>query len=125
MDRFEPKLVTIFGGAGFVGTQLVQLLARQGHRIRVAVRRPGLAGHIKMLGGVGQILPIQANIRNLASVQRAVAGADIVINLVGIGFERGAQSFAAVNAEGAGNVAAGGARRQAPPPGAYVGAGRR
>ena len=106
MDRFEPQLVTIFGGDGFVGTQLVQVLARHGHRIRVAVRRPDLAGHTKTLGNVGQILPIQANVRNLASVQRAVAGADIVINLVAIGFERGAQRFAAINEQGAANVAA-------------------
>jgi uncharacterized protein YbjT (DUF2867 family) len=105
MDRLDQKLVTIFGGSGFVGTQLVQLLARRGHRVRVAVRRPDLAGHLKTLGDVGQITPIQANIRNLASVQRAVAGADIVINLVGIGFERGAQGFAAVHTEGAGAVA--------------------
>ena len=106
MDRFEPKLVTIFGGGGFVGTHLIQLLARHGHRIRVATRRPDLAGHTKMLGTVGQILPIQANVRNRASVQRAVKGADIVINLVAIGFERGAQSFAAINEQGAANVAA-------------------
>ena len=106
MDRFEPQLVTIFGGAGFVGTQVIQLLARQGHRIRVATRRPDLAGHTKTLGGVGQILPIQANVRNLASVQRAVKGADIVINLVAIGFERGAQKFSAINTQGAANVAA-------------------
>lgn len=106
MDRFEPKLVTIFGGAGFVGTQLVQVLARQGYRIRVATRRPDLAGHTRTQGVVGQILPIQANLRNLASVQRAVAGADIVINLVAVGYERGKQSFAAINTHGAGNVAA-------------------
>jgi NADH dehydrogenase len=106
MDRFEPQLVTIFGGAGFVGTQLIQVLARQGYRIRVATRRPDLAGHTKMLGTVGQILPIQANVRNLPSVQRAVKGADIVINLVAIGFERGAQSFSAINTQGAANVAA-------------------
>ncbi|MET3899324.1 uncharacterized protein YbjT (DUF2867 family) [Devosia sp. UYZn731] len=106
MDRFEPQLVTIFGGAGFVGTQVIQVLARQGYRIRVATRRPDLAGHTKTLGTVGQILPIQANVRNLASVQRAVKGADIVINLVAIGFERGAQKFSAINTEGAANVAA-------------------
>jgi len=105
MDIFEPKLVTIFGGAGFVGTQVIQVLARQGHRIRVATRRPDLAGATRMLGTVGQILPIQANVRNFASVQRAVKGADIVINLVAIGFERGAQGFATVNAQGAANVA--------------------
>ena len=88
MDRIEPKLVTIFGGSGFVGTQIVQLLAKRGHRIRVAVRRPDLAGHVKMFGSVGQVQPIQANVRNAASVRRAVAGADIVINLAGVGYSR-------------------------------------
>jgi len=105
MDRLDQKLVTIFGGAGFVGTQLVQLLARRGYRIRVAVRRPNLALHVKTLGGVGQIVPIQANIRNMPSIQRAVAGADIVINLVGIGFERGAQRFGDVHEKGAAAIA--------------------
>lgn len=105
MDRIEPRLVTIFGGSGFVGTQIVQLLAKNGHRIRVAVRRPDLAGHVKMFGSVGQVQPIQANIRNAASVQRAVANADIVINLVGVGFSRGAQTFDAVHVAGAANVA--------------------
>lgn len=105
MDRFAPKLATIFGGSGFVGTQLVQLLARQGYRVRVAVRRPDLAGPVRMFGSVGQILPIQANLRNAASVERAVAGADIVVNLVGIGFEAGKQTFRAVHVEGSANVA--------------------
>ncbi|WP_186767056.1 complex I NDUFA9 subunit family protein [Devosia ginsengisoli] len=105
MDRIEPRLVTIFGGSGFVGTQIVQLLAKNGHRIRVAVRRPDLAGPVKMFGSVGQVQPIQANIRNAASVQRAVANADIVINLVGVGFSRGAQTFDAVHVAGAGHVA--------------------
>lgn len=104
MDRTNT-LVTIFGGAGFVGTQIVQLLARKGYRIRVAVRRPDLAGHVKPLGTVGQVIPIQANIRNFESVQRAVRGAQIVINLVGIGFERGRQRFRAVHTLGARNVA--------------------
>jgi NADH dehydrogenase len=99
------NLVTIFGGSGFVGTQVVQLLARAGYRIRVAVRRPDLAGHIKLLGGVGQVMPIQANVRNLESVQRAVKGAGTVINLVGIGFESGRQRFRAVHTTGARNVA--------------------
>lgn len=99
------QLVTIFGGSGFIGTQVVQLLARRGYRVRVAVRRPDLAGHVKPLGAVGQVMPIQANIRNLESVQRAVRGADAVINLVGIGYETGRQRFRAVNTMGAGNVA--------------------
>lgn len=99
------NLVTIFGGSGFVGTQIVQAFARAGYRIRVAVRRPDLAGHLKPLGSVGQVVPIQANIRNLASVERAVKGASIVVNLVGIGYESGKQRFRAVHAMGAKNVA--------------------
>lgn len=105
MDSFDRKLVTVFGGSGFVGTQIVQQLAQLGHRVRVAVRRPDLAGHLKTLGTVGQILPIQANIRNMASIQRAVAGADVVINLTGIRYERGAQTFESVHATGAGAIA--------------------
>ncbi len=104
MDRANI-LVTIFGGDGFVGTQIVQLLARKGYRIRVGVRRPDLAGHLRPLGGVGQIAPIQANVRNAESVRRAVSGAHIVINLVGIGYERGRQRFRAVHTMGARNVA--------------------
>jgi len=104
MDRAN-NLVTIFGGSGFLGTQLVQLLARKGYRIRVAVRRPDLAGHLKPLGAVGQIQPIQANIRNADSVMRAVKGAGIVVNLVGVRFERGRQLFRAVHTMGAKIVA--------------------
>ena len=109
--ELSAQLVTVFGGDGFVGTQVVQELARRGHRILVAVRRPDLAGHVRPLGTVGQIMPIQANVRNADSVQRAVAGADIVINLVGIGFQRGRQTFPAVHVAGARNVA-----RRHPPP---------
>ena len=106
MDRIEPKIVTIFGGAGFVGAQIVEALAKRGHRIRVATRRPNLAGPVKMFGSVGQVVTIQANVRNAASVAHAVKGADIVINLVGVGFSRGVQNFEAVHVEGARNVAA-------------------
>jgi NADH dehydrogenase len=67
----HPELVTIFGGSGFVGTQLVQLLARAGYRVRVAVRRPDLAGHLRPLGAVGQVVPMQANLRNKDSVLAA------------------------------------------------------
>jgi len=106
MDHTHKDLVTIFGGPGLVGTQVVQLLARKGYRIRVAVRRPDLAGHLRPLGAVGQVVPIQANVRNPDSVARAVAGASIVINLVGIGFERGKQRFDIVHAQGGRVVAA-------------------
>ncbi|MGV8854667.1 MAG: complex I NDUFA9 subunit family protein [Devosia sp.] len=105
MENLDPKLVTVFGGSGFVGTQIVEQLAAKGHRIRVAVRRPDLAGHVRMLGTVGQVVPIQANIRNLASIERAVASSDIVINLVGIGADRGPQTFEAVHVDGAKAIA--------------------
>ena len=99
------KLVTIFGGSGFVGTQLTQDLARRGYAVRVAVRRPDLAGHVRMFGFPGQVQPIQANLRFPDSVAAAVRGADIVINLVGILFEKGAQRFSAVQTQGAKTVA--------------------
>jgi len=105
MSDNAGKLITIFGGSGFVGRQLVQELAKQGHRIRVAVRRPDLAGDVKPLGSVGQILPVQANVRFPESVIRAVRGADIVINLTGILFEGGKQRFDAVQHIGAKTVA--------------------
>lgn len=103
MDR--PELITIFGGSGFVGTQVVQSLARAGYRIRVAVRRPDLAGHVKPLGNVGQVVPIQANVRDKDSVAAAVRGASAVINLAAVGVEKGRQRFRAVNVMGARNVA--------------------
>ncbi len=96
----SAKLVTVFGGSGFVGRYVVQALAKRGHRIRVAVRRPDLAGHLQPLGMVGQIKPIQANLRYRWSVDRAVAGADAVVNLVGILAESGRQTFDAVQAFG-------------------------
>ncbi|PCI44172.1 MAG: complex I NDUFA9 subunit family protein [Alphaproteobacteria bacterium] len=99
------QLVTIFGGAGFVGTTLVEHLAKSGVRIRVAVRRPNSAMHVKPLGDVGQIQVVQANLRDEASVRAAIQGADAVINLVGILSESGAQKFKAVHARGAESVA--------------------
>src|SRR3954466_9045574 len=98
-------LVTIFGGSGFLGRHVVRALVRLGYRIRVAVRRPELAGHLQPLGQVGQIHAVQANLRHAASVEAAARDADVVINLVGILFEHGRQRFDAVQAEGAANVA--------------------
>lgn len=105
MQQGDKGLVTIIGGSGFIGTQLVQQMARKGYRIRVGVRRPDLAGHLRPLGAVGQIQPVQVNIRNFDSVARAVNGAEMVINLVGIGHEGGKQRFRAVHTMGAANVA--------------------
>ena len=98
-------LVTVFGGSGFLGRHVVRALAREGYRIRPAVRRPDLAVHLQPMGRVGQIHPVQANLRYPASVEAAVRGADVVINLVGILFERGKQRFEAVQAQGAACVA--------------------
>jgi uncharacterized protein YbjT (DUF2867 family) len=100
-----PKLVTVFGGSGFIGRHLVQALARRGYRIRVAVRRPDLAGHVVHLGNVGQIQAVQANLRVRWSVDRAVEGADVVVNLVGLLYESGRQRFSAVHDFGARAVA--------------------
>ena len=90
------RLITIFGGSGFLGRHVVRALAKRGYRIRVAVRRPDLAGHLQPLGRVGQIHAVQANVRYGRSVEAATRDADIVINLVGILFERGRQRFDAV-----------------------------
>ncbi len=100
-----PKLVTVFGGSGFLGRHVVRALARRGYRVRVACRRPDLAGHLQPLGNVGQIQAVQANLRVRWSVDRAVEGADHVVNLVGILFESGAQTFPAVLDFGARAVA--------------------
>ena len=100
-----PRLVTIFGGSGFVGRHLVRAFAKQGWRVRVAVRRPDLAFHLQPLGGVGQIQAVQANLRYPASVASAVQGADLVINLVGLLTQSGRQSFEAVQVFGARGVA--------------------
>jgi NADH dehydrogenase len=98
-------LVTVFGGSGFLGRHVVRALAKQYFRIRVAVRRPDLTGHLQPLGRVGQIHAVQANLRDPASVAAAVRGASIVINLVGILFERGRQRFEVVQGIGAETVA--------------------
>jgi uncharacterized protein YbjT (DUF2867 family) len=98
-------LVTVFGGSGFLGRSVVRALAKRDYRIRVAVRRPELAGHLQPLGKVGQIHSVQANLRYPDSVANAMRDSHVAINLVGILAEGGAQTFDAVQAEGAGTVA--------------------
>ncbi len=112
---FSPsaKLVTVFGGSGFLGRHVVRALAQRGYRVLVAVRRPDLAGHLQPLGAVGQIMAVQANVRFRDSVARAVEGADIVINLVGILQETGRQSFGTVQQHGARTIAEAAAARGA------------
>ncbi len=101
----SSALVTVFGGSGFVGRYVVQALARTGCRVRVAVRRPDLAGHLQPLGNVGQICAVQANLRYEDTIRRAVEGADAVINLVGILQQGGKQTFRTLQAVGAGMTA--------------------
>jgi uncharacterized protein YbjT (DUF2867 family) len=101
----QETLVTVFGGSGFLGRNVVRALAKRGYRIRVAVRRPELAGHLQPLGRVGQIHAVQANLRYPASVEAAMRDSQIAINLVGVLAESGAQSFQAVQAKGAETIA--------------------
>ena len=86
-------VVTVFGGSGSIGRQVVKLLAQRGDQVRVAVRDPQAALFLKSMGDVGQVTPVQANIRNIGSVHSAVVGADLVVNLVGILNESGPQRF--------------------------------
>lgn len=97
----SDRLITIIGGSGFLGRHIVRALAKRGYRIRVACRRPDLAGHLQPLGNTGQIMMVQANVRYPASLAAACEGAHAVINLTGVLYSAGAQSFDAVHAFGA------------------------
>ncbi|MCB2123283.1 MAG: SDR family NAD(P)-dependent oxidoreductase, partial [Rhodobacteraceae bacterium] len=99
------RLVTIYGGSGFVGRQVARRMAKLGWRVRVAVRRPNEALFVKPYGAVGQVEPVLCNIRDDASVRAAMAGADAVVNCVGILNRSGRNTFDAVQAEGAGRIA--------------------
>ena len=99
------NLVTVFGGSGFVGTQAVRYLAKAGWRVRVAVRNPNLAYKMRLLGEVGQIDVVQANVRDVPSLERALEGATVSLNLVGLLYETGRQAFEAVHVAGARNIA--------------------
>lgn len=110
----SPKTITVFGASGFLGRHVTRALAKRGYRVRAAVRRPDLAGHLQPLGDVGQISPVQANLRHRWSIDRALEGADAAVNLVGILFETGRQSFNAVQEFGARAVAQSCAERNLP-----------
>lgn len=99
------QLVTIFGGSGFVGRYIARRMAKAGWRVRVAVRRPNEALHVKPYGAVGQVEPVFCNIRDDASVRAVLAGADAVVNCVGILNQIGRNRFDAVQADGAGRIA--------------------
>jgi len=99
------KLVTIYGGSGFLGRYIARRLAKDGWRVRVATRSPNEAMHVKPYGAVGQVEPVFCNIRDDASVASVMHGADAVVNCVGILDEIGKNTFDAVQAEGAERVA--------------------
>ncbi len=105
------KLAVVFGGSGFVGRNVVRELAKRGWRVRAAVRRPHHAQFLRPMGAVGQIQLFQANVRHRPSVDRAIEGADAVINLVGILHQEGAQSFSRVQSFGAAAIAEAAARQ--------------
>ena len=98
-------LVTVFGGSGFLGRSVVRALCKRDYRVRVAVRRPELAGYLQPLGRVGQVHTVQANLRYPASVEAALRDSHVVINLVGVLTESGKQTFDAIQARGAETVA--------------------
>ncbi len=98
-------LVTIFGGSGFIGRYGARALVKAGWRVRVAVRKPHLAGEVRLAGPPGWVDIVQANIRNKASVAAAVEGADAVVNLVGILTEKGRQTFESTQRDGAVTIA--------------------
>lgn len=101
----QGKLITVVGGSGFIGRHIVRLLAKEGARVRVAVRDPEAAMFLKPMGDVGQVVPVLANITHMGSIQRAVEGADAVVNLVGILFESGHQTFEGTQTDGPQNIA--------------------
>ena len=109
------SVATVFGGSGFIGRYLVRRLARQGYVVRVATRDPAAASFLRTAGAVGQVVPIFASLTQPATIARAVAGADVVVNLVGLLAERRRGDFQRIQADGAGRVAqaatAAGARR--------------
>jgi len=98
-------LVTLFGGSGFIGRYAARTLVEAGYRVRVAVRRPHLAGDVRLAGAPGWVDIVQANVRNKASVAAALEGADAAVNLAGILYEKGRQSFEGTQRDGAENVA--------------------
>src|SRR5213078_4633106 len=98
-------LVTVFGGSGFLGRNVVRALAKREYRIRVAVRRPELAGFLQPLGRVGQIHAVQTNLRFPVSVRAAMQDSSVAINLVGILTETWSQRFDGVQGTGAATIA--------------------
>ncbi len=105
------ELVVVFGGSGFVGRQVVRALAKRGKRVRIAMRRPHLGHELRVMGDVGQIQLVQANVRFPQSVEAALEGADAVVNLVGVLHESGKQNFETMHVEAARTIAEAAAKR--------------
>lgn len=101
----DKKLATVLGGPGFVGRYVVAELAQRGWRVRAASRRPDLAGYLQPMGVVGQIHAVQANLRDEASIARALEATSAVVNAVGLLAPTGAQTFEAIHVEGARHAA--------------------
>jgi uncharacterized protein YbjT (DUF2867 family) len=99
------RVATVFGGSGFIGRYVVKRLAHQGYVVRVPVRDPEAALFLKPMGAVGQVVPLYASVTNEPTVHRAIGGAEIVINLVGVLTESRTASFKAIHAEGSGRIA--------------------
>jgi len=98
-------LVTVFGGSGFIGKYVVRALVQEGWRVRVAMRRPHTGLDLKVIGNVGQVQLVQANLRFPLSIERAVEGSDAVVNLVALLFESGKQTFEALHVTGSETIA--------------------
>ncbi|AWK86202.1 complex I NDUFA9 subunit family protein [Azospirillum thermophilum] len=102
---YRTQVITVFGGVGFIGRHLIRRLAKSGAVIRVATRNPGKVSFLKTSGSVGQIVPFATDVTKDESVARAVQGADIVINLIGVLYERGSQTFQSCHVDAAGRIA--------------------
>src|SRR5690606_25036027 len=100
-----PGLVTVFRGSGFVGSQAVRALAKAGRRVRVAVKTPGRAGELRLLGDVGQVLPVRCDVTHPEDVAAALKGASAAVNFVGVLYEAGKQTFEALHVEAARTIA--------------------
>ena len=99
-EIMKQKIVTVFGGTGFIGRHVVRVLAQQGLQVRIACRRPEEGLRCKPMGDVGQIVPVAANIRNKDSIAAVIGGSDAVINLIGILYKRGPQNFDSIHIDG-------------------------
>lgn len=104
-DTHSGDIVTVFGGSGFLGTYIVRALCKRDFRVRVATRRPHIAQDLKVIGDVGQVQLVQANIRYRDSIDRALEGASAVVNCVGLLFEKGRQNFDDLHVFGPGQIA--------------------